>query len=236
MSTRSAICFHGRSPIGVAAGSTAEVGRIGKLASEHKNRALVHAGRQLPAGRARPAYGEVVIRCGGWTERIRGASTRLNTLPLRGRPWVAESRSSRARAVDRMFPLCSAPKEADTIGGKPSTNAGGTAALRMAWRAEMALGLEVDCGRGEASTAVEAEKGQYRLRSAPISSSVPRVGHRRHPHPPRRRSNCFHKPRCRFPIDAEALPAAPMRDSAQIVAVKSLFQLRQPVEDSARRQ
>ena len=126
-----------------------------------------------------PHHGEVVISLRRM-DKIRDIDTASNTMTCEAGV-VLQIAQQRAAEVDRLFPLSLGAEGSCTIGGNLSTNAGGTAALAYGVAREMALGLEVVLADGRIlQRPVEAEKGQYRLRSAqPVHR---RRGHARHHH------------------------------------------------------
>src|ERR1700749_4110623 len=133
--------FHGRTPLVLRPGSTAEVSAICKLASEHKIALVPQGGNTGLVGGQTPHNGEVVI----WLkrlDRIREVDTASNTMTCEAGV-VLQVAQQKAAEVDRLFPLSLGAEGSCTIGGNLSTNAGGTAALAYGVAREMALGLEV---------------------------------------------------------------------------------------------
>ena len=171
--------FHGRSPLVLRPGSTAEVSAICKLASEHKIALVPQGGNTGLVGGQTPHNGEVVVSLRR-LDKIREIDPASNTMTCEAGV-VLQIAQQRAADVDRLFPLSLGAEGSCTIGGNLSTNAGGTAALAYGVAREMALGLEVVLADGrDAERAVEAEEGQHRLRSAqPLHR---RRRHARHHH------------------------------------------------------
>src|ERR1700732_4544608 len=133
--------FHGRSPLVLRPGSTAEVSAICKLASADKIPLVPQGGNTgLVRGQA-PHNGEVVVSTRRM-DRIREVDTASNTMTCEAGV-VLQIAQQRAAEVDRLFPLSLGAEGSCTIGGNLSTNAGGTAALAYGVAREMALGLEV---------------------------------------------------------------------------------------------
>jgi FAD/FMN-containing dehydrogenase len=133
--------FHGRSPLVLRPGSTAEVAEICKLASAH-NIALVPRGSNtVLVGGQTPHNGEVVVSLRR-LDKIREVDTASNTMTVEAGV-VLQIAQAKASEVDRLFPLSLGAEGSCTIGGNLSTNAGGTAALAYGVAREMALGLEV---------------------------------------------------------------------------------------------
>jgi FAD/FMN-containing dehydrogenase len=130
--------FHGRSPLVLRPGSTAEVSAICRLASEHRIALVPQGGNTGLVGGQTPHNGEVVISM----RRIRDSDIAANTMTCEAGV-VLQIAQQRASEVDRLFPLSLGAEGSCTIGGNLSTNAGGTTALAYGVAREMALGLEV---------------------------------------------------------------------------------------------
>jgi FAD/FMN-containing dehydrogenase len=133
--------FHGRSPLVLRPGSTAEVSAICKLASEYRIALVPQGGNTGLVGGQTPHYGEVVISMRRM-DKIRDIDTASNTMTCEAGV-VLQIAQQKAAEVDRLFPLSLGAEGSCTIGGNLSTNAGGTAALAYGVAREMALGLEV---------------------------------------------------------------------------------------------
>jgi FAD/FMN-containing dehydrogenase len=133
--------FHGRSPLVLRPGSTAEVSAICKLASEHRIALVPQGGNTGLVGGQTPHHGEVVISMRRM-DKIRDIDTASNTMTCEAGV-VLQIAQQKAADVDRLFPLSLGAEGSCTIGGNLSTNAGGTAALAYGVAREMALGLEV---------------------------------------------------------------------------------------------
>ncbi|MDA9393138.1 2-hydroxyacid dehydrogenase [Bradyrhizobium sp. CCBAU 45394] len=133
--------FHGRSPLVLRPGSTAEVSDICKLASEHRIALVPQGGNTGLVGGQTPHNGEVVVSLRRLNE-IREVDTASNTMTCEAGV-VLQIAQQKASDVDRLFPLSLGAEGSCTIGGNLSTNAGGTAALAYGVAREMALGLEV---------------------------------------------------------------------------------------------
>jgi FAD/FMN-containing dehydrogenase len=133
--------FHGRSPLVLRPGSTAEVSAICKLASEHKIALVPQGGNTGLVGGQTPHHGEVVVSLRR-LDKIREIDPASNTMTCEAGV-VLQIAQARAAEVDRLFPLSLGAEGSCTIGGNLSTNAGGTAALAYGVAREMALGLEV---------------------------------------------------------------------------------------------
>src|SRR6202790_5278716 len=133
--------FHGRSPLVLRPGSTAEVSAICKLATEHRIALVPQGGNTGLVGGQTPHNGEVVISTRRM-DKIRDIDTASNTMTCEAGV-VLQVAQQRASEVDRLFPLSLGAEGSCTIGGNLSTNAGGTAALAYGVAREMAIGLEV---------------------------------------------------------------------------------------------
>ncbi|MDE2602258.1 MAG: FAD-binding oxidoreductase [Bradyrhizobium sp.] len=132
--------FHGRSPLVLRPGSTAEVSAICKLASEHKIALVPQGGNTGLVGGQTP-HGEVVVSMRR-LDKIREVDAASNTMTCEAGVVLLVAQQ-KAASVDRLFPLSLGAEGSCTIGGNLSTNAGGTAALAYGAAREMALGLEV---------------------------------------------------------------------------------------------
>jgi D-lactate dehydrogenase (cytochrome) len=133
--------FHGRSPLVLRPGSTAEVSAICKLAIAHKIALVPQGGNTGLVGGQTPHNGEVVVSLRR-LDKIREIDPASNTMTCEAGV-VLQIAQARAAEVDRLFPLSLGAEGSCTIGGNLSTNAGGTAALAYGVAREMALGLEV---------------------------------------------------------------------------------------------
>jgi FAD/FMN-containing dehydrogenase len=133
--------FHGRSPLVLRPGSTAEISAICKLASEHRIALVPQGGNTGLVGGQTPHHGEVVVSTRRM-DKIRDIDTASNTMTCESGV-VLQIAQQKASEADRLFPLSLGAEGSCTIGGNLSTNAGGTAALAYGVAREMALGLEV---------------------------------------------------------------------------------------------
>src|ERR1700744_1668624 len=133
--------FHGRSPLVLRPGSTAEVSAICKIATEHKIALVPQGGNTGLVGGQTPHNGEVVVSTRR-LDKIREIDAASNTMTCEAGV-VLQVAQQKASEVDRLFPLSLGAEGSCTIGGNLSTNAGGTGALAYGVAREMALGLEV---------------------------------------------------------------------------------------------
>ena len=148
--------FHGRSPLVLRPGSTAEVSAICKLASEHRIALVPQGGNTGLVGGQTPHNGEVVVSMRRM-DKIRDIDTASNTMTCEAGV-VLQIAQQRAAEVDRLFPLSLGAEGSCTIGGNLSTNAGGTTALAYGVAREMALGLEVVLADGRILNALSKLK------------------------------------------------------------------------------
>jgi D-lactate dehydrogenase (cytochrome) len=133
--------FHGRSPLVLRPGSTAEISAICKLATEHMLALVPQGGNTGLVGGQTPHHGEVVVSMRR-LDKIREIDAASNTMTCEAGV-VLQVAQQKAAGVDRLFPLSLGAEGSCTIGGNLSTNAGGTTALAYGVAREMALGLEV---------------------------------------------------------------------------------------------
>ncbi|MBR0870659.1 FAD-binding oxidoreductase [Bradyrhizobium tropiciagri] len=148
--------FHGRSPLVLRPGSTAEVAAICKLASEHRIALVPQGGNTGLVGGQTPHNGEVVVSLRRM-DKIRDIDVESNTMTCEAGV-VLQIAQQKAAEVDRLFPLSLGAEGSCTIGGNLSTNAGGTAALAYGVAREMALGLEVVLADGRVLNALSKLK------------------------------------------------------------------------------
>lgn len=148
--------FHGRSPLVLRPGSTAEVVAICKLATAHRIALVPQGGNTGLVGGQTPHNGEVVVSLKRM-DRIREVDTASNTM-IAEAGVVLQVAQQKAAEVDRLFPLSLGAEGSCTIGGNLSTNAGGTAALAYGVAREMALGVEVVLADGRVLNALSKLK------------------------------------------------------------------------------
>ncbi len=133
--------YHGRSPLVLRPGSTAEVAAICRLASETRTALVPQGGNTGLVGGQTPHHGEVVLSLKR-LDRLREIDTQSNVMICEAGMPLAIAQQH-AEAADRLFPLSLGSEGSCTIGGNLSTNAGGTAALAYGIARDMATGLEV---------------------------------------------------------------------------------------------
>ncbi|MGY3135342.1 FAD/FMN-containing dehydrogenase [Bradyrhizobium sp. USDA 4501] len=148
--------FHGRSPLVLRPGSTAEVAAICKLATEHRIALVPQGGNTGLVGGQTPHNGEVVVSLRR-LDKIRDIDVESNTMTCEAGV-VLQVAQQKAVEVDRLFPLSLGAEGSCTIGGNLSTNAGGTGALAYGVAREMALGVEVVLADGRVLNALSKLK------------------------------------------------------------------------------
>ncbi|MGY3696459.1 FAD/FMN-containing dehydrogenase [Bradyrhizobium sp. USDA 3240] len=148
--------FHGRSPLVLRPGSTAEVAAICKLASEHGIALVPQGGNTGLVGGQTPHNGEVVVSLRR-LDKIRDIDVESNTMTCEAGV-VLQIAQQKAADADRLFPLSLGAEGSCTIGGNLSTNAGGTGALAYGVAREMALGVEVVLADGRVLNALSKLK------------------------------------------------------------------------------
>ncbi|MGY4253886.1 FAD/FMN-containing dehydrogenase [Bradyrhizobium sp. USDA 4516] len=148
--------FHGRSPLVLRPGSTAEVAAICKLATEQRIALVPQGGNTGLVGGQTPHNGEVVVSLRR-LDKIRDIDVESNTMTCEAGV-VLQIAQQKAAEVDRLFPLSLGAEGSCTIGGNLSTNAGGTGALAYGVAREMALGVEVVLADGRVLNALSKLK------------------------------------------------------------------------------
>ena len=133
--------YHGRSPLVLRPGSTAEVAAICKLASQTRTALVPQGGNTGLVGGQTPHHGEVVLSLRR-LDRIRDVDPQSNTMTCEAGVVLANAQK-RADEIDRLFPLSLGSEGSCTVGGNLSTNAGGTAALAYGIARDLAIGIEV---------------------------------------------------------------------------------------------
>ena len=133
--------YHGRSPVVLRPGSTAEVSAILKLANETGTPIVPQGGNTGLVGGQTPHNGEIVLSLKR-LDRIREVDATSNTMTCEAGVVLIKAQEA-AAAADRLFPLSLGAEGSCTIGGNLSTNAGGTGALAYGVARELVIGLEV---------------------------------------------------------------------------------------------
>jgi FAD/FMN-containing dehydrogenase len=133
--------FHGRSPLVLRPGSTAEVSAICRLATDEMIALVPQGGNTGLVGGQTPHQDEVVVSTRR-LDKIRDIDPASNTMTCESGV-VLQVAQQKAAEAGRLFPLSLGAEGSCTIGGNLSTNAGGTGAIAFGVAREMALGLEV---------------------------------------------------------------------------------------------
>ena len=171
--------FHGRSPLVLRPGSTAEVSAICKLASAHKIALVPQGGNTGLVGGQTPHHGEVVVSLRR-LDKIREIDPASNTMTCEAGVVLQIAQAARGRGRS---PVPAVARRGRKLHHRRQSlhqcrrhrRAGLWRGARDGARAGSGAGRRPDPER-----AVEAEEGQYRLRSAqPLHR---RRGHARHHH------------------------------------------------------
>src|SRR6202051_3512787 len=133
--------YHGRTPVVLRPGSTAEVAAILKRANETATAIVPQGGNTGLVGGQISHDGEVVLSLTR-LDRIREVDAGANTMTCEAGVVLAKAQEA-AAAADRLFPLSLGAEGSCTIGGNLSSNAGGTGALAYGVARDLVLGLEV---------------------------------------------------------------------------------------------
>src|ERR1700749_3214540 len=148
--------FHGRSPLVLRPGSTAEVSAICKIATEYKIALVPQGGNTGLVGGQTSHNGEVVVSMRR-LDKIRDVDAASNTMTCEAGVVLQIAQQTPSEA-DRLFPLSLGAEGSCTIGGNLSTNAGGTTALAYGVGRGMALGVEVVLADGRVLNALSKLK------------------------------------------------------------------------------
>jgi FAD/FMN-containing dehydrogenase len=133
--------YHGRSPMVLRPGSTAEVSAILKLASETGTPIVPQGGNTGLVGGQTPHHGEILLSLKRM-DKVREVDALSNTMTCEAGVVLIKAQEA-AEAANRLFPLSLGAEGSCTIGGNLSTNAGGTGALAYGVARELVIGLEV---------------------------------------------------------------------------------------------
>jgi FAD/FMN-containing dehydrogenase len=140
--------FHGRTPLVLRPGSTAEVAAILKLANDTGTAIVPQGGNTgLVGGQTPSEAGDQLVVSLARLNRIRAVDTDADTLTAEAGVVLADAQAA-AAAHGRRLPLSLASEGSCQIGGNLSTNAGGTAVLAYGTTRELTLGLEVVLASG----------------------------------------------------------------------------------------
>ena len=135
--------YHGRTPVVLRPGSTAEVSQILKLANETGTPIVPQGGNTgLVGGQTPSESGAEILLSLTRLDQIREIDPSSNTMTCEAGVILAKAQEA-AEQANRLFPLSLGAEGSCTIGGNLSTNAGGTGALAYGVTRDLALGLEV---------------------------------------------------------------------------------------------
>ena len=135
--------YHGRTPVVLRPGTTAEVAAILKLANETSTPVVPQGGNTgLVGGQVPHESGDEIVLSLTRLDRIREVDAGSNTMTGEAGVVLAKAQEA-AETAGRLFPLSMGAEGSCTIGGNLSTNAGGTGALAYGVTRDLALGLEV---------------------------------------------------------------------------------------------
>ncbi len=141
--------YPGRTRLVLKPGSVAEVSRILALATATKTPVVPQGGNTGLVGGGMPDRSErAIVLSLSRLDRIRELDLLSNTATVEAGV-VLERLQQAAAAADRLFPLSLAAQGSAQIGGKLSTNAGGTGVLAYGNARELCLGVEVVLPTGE---------------------------------------------------------------------------------------
>jgi FAD/FMN-containing dehydrogenase len=141
--------FHGKSPLVLKPGSTAEVSAILKLANETRTAIVPQGGNTgLVGGQVPDASGGQVIVSLSRMNRIREVDIDGECIVVEAGV-ILDTLSKTAQEHGRLFPLWLGSAGTCQIGGNLSSNAGGTQVLAYGNMRDLCLGLEVVLPGGE---------------------------------------------------------------------------------------
>jgi len=141
--------FHGQTGLVLRPGSTEEVSRILKLATETRTPVVPQGGNTgLVGGQVPDMSGAQVIVSLSRMNRIREIDLSSNTVTAEAGV-VLQTLRDIADENDRLFPLSLGSQGSCQIGGNLSSNAGGTGVLAYGNSRELCLGIEVVLPNGD---------------------------------------------------------------------------------------
>lgn len=141
--------FHGRAAMVLRPGSTEEVSRILKLASETGTPIVPQGGNTgLVGGQIPDLSGRAIVVAMGRMDRIREIDPASATVTAEAGV-VLQTLRETADAAGMLFPLSLGAQGSCQIGGNLSSNAGGTGALVHGSARDLCLGVEVVLPTGE---------------------------------------------------------------------------------------
>ena len=139
---------HGRTPLLLRPGSTAEVAALLELCHEQRVPVVPQGGNTGLVGAGVPdASGRLVVLSLARLDRIRAVDPLNDTITVEA-GCVLETVQNAAAEVNRLFPLSLGAQGSCQIGGNLSANAGGVNVLRYGMARALVLGLEVALADG----------------------------------------------------------------------------------------
>ena len=141
--------YKSTSPLVLRPGSTEEVSKILKLASETGTSIVPQGGNTGHVGGsvANPEKCEIIVSLSRMN-RIREVDAKGNSMIVEAGV-ILQHAQAEAEKVDRLFPLSLGSQGTCQIGGNLSTNAGGTGVLAYGNTRDLVLGIEVVLPTGE---------------------------------------------------------------------------------------
>lgn len=141
--------FGGATSLVLKPGSTEEVSRIMRLATETRTPVVPQGGNTGLVGGQMPdrSGGQIVLSLSR-LNRIREIDLQSNTV-IAEAGVVLETLQKAADAADRLYPLALASQGSCQVGGNLSSNAGGVGALSYGVARDLCLGLEVVLPNGD---------------------------------------------------------------------------------------
>jgi FAD/FMN-containing dehydrogenase len=141
--------WHGRSPLVLRPGSTAEVSRILAIANETGTAIVPQSGNTgLCGGQTPTDEGTEVLLSLDRMNRILDVDAANNTMTVEAGA-ILKTVQEAADAAGRLFPLSLASEGSCRIGGNLSTNAGGVNVIAYGNTRDLCLGLEVVLANGD---------------------------------------------------------------------------------------
>jgi len=135
--------YHGRTPLLLKPGSTAEVAQILQIANEAGMAVVPQGGNTgLVGGQIPFATGHEIVLNLSRMNKVRAVDAANDTLTIEAGATLKQAQEAAAE-VDRLFPLSLSAEGSCQIGGNLATNAGGIHVLAYGNARTLTLGLEV---------------------------------------------------------------------------------------------
>jgi len=165
--------YHGRTPLLLKPGSTAEVSEILKIANDAGVAVVPQGGNTgLVGGQIPMTAGREIVLNLSRMNCVRAVDAANNTLTIEAGATLAQAQEAAAQA-DRLFPLSLSAEGSCQIGGNLATNAGGIHVLAYGNARALTLGLEVVLADGRVWNGLRAlrkDNTGYDLRDLFIGS------------------------------------------------------------------